>query len=291
MRITTFAAILYLLCSTTQANEHTTQDLILLTRYANLTANAESFVCKGGCRGSEADGCAATRDFIVGGQCLADDDGVWVRYLFSADFGLCVTRYRDPTCTAIISEDCGLSERCVDGWLQYELFRDYCVESSSPTREFVYPFVYSTTHRSATNCTRKDPPTVEDLRLGSDQICVATNIPMSDGSYGPGSIISACQSDNSHVVTFYSDTSCSTQDGVLAPTYRRPFDQCTPGVTEETRHRMYTVECGSPIAHCKMPTGNSFITDRHASEAEGRLGVMNLAVVTLSSVLMSLWFL
>ncbi|KAG7374685.1 gametolysin peptidase M11 [Nitzschia inconspicua] len=268
MRITTFAATLYLLCSTTQANEHTTQDLILLTRYANLTANAESFVCKGGCRGSEADGCAATRDFIVGGQCLAEDDGVWVRYLFSADFGLCVTRYNDPTCTGIISEDCGLSERCVDGWLQYELFRDYCVESSLPTREFVYPFVYSTTHRSATNCTRKDPPTVEDLRLGSDQICVATNIPMSDGSYGPGSIVSACQSDNSHVVTFYSDTSCSTQDGVLAPTYRRPLDQCTPGVTEETRHRMYTVECGSPIVHCKMPRGNSFIINGHASEAE-----------------------
>jgi hypothetical protein len=276
----------------------TRQDLLLVTRYANLTAGAESFFCEGGCRGSEADGCVATRDFIVSGQCLAEDDGVWVRYLQTADFGLCVTEYSDAACTIIRSENCGLDNKCVDGWVQYDVFEDHCIESTSPSGEFIHTFVYATTHRSMTNCTSADPPTVEDLRLGSAQVCVATNIPLSDGSYGPGSLISACHPDQSHVVTFYSDSSCGTQDGVLATSYVRPIDQCTPGLTPETQDRFYSVNCGKPLVFCKMPTGNSHISQGHGSglgsgaAVDSRLGISFWGTLsTTMIVLIATWHL
>lgn len=259
------------------------QDLLLVTRYANLTAEADSYFCQGGCRARQEDGCVTTRDFIIGGQCLAEDDGVWIRYSFSEDFGLCATEYGDPYCTLVVSEECGINEKCVDGWLQYELFEKHCIEGSVPTGEYVHPFVYGTTHRSMTNCTQSDPPTVEEMRLGSEQVCIATNIPMSDGSYAAGSLISACQPDNSHVVTFYSDPACTSQEGVLSPTYVRPLDQCTPGVTEETKHRIYTVGCGQPMVHCKMPTDNSYITKGSGSAAVGTASTWISTIFTVSA--------
>lgn len=191
-------------------------------------------------------------------------------YRRDPDEGLCQGTYLDAACTQLDREFCGLDQGCTQesssGGVSYdyEVFKAHCIESTSPTGDFTYPFVYTSTYRSVENCTNNDPPIQEDLRMGgynNENICLATSIPLVDGGYGPGALIPSCAAlDQSHTVEFFLDSKCTTQEGVLAPTYVRGLDMCVPGLTEATSERIYKFQCGEAVVHCKMPTENEFLT-------------------------------
>jgi hypothetical protein len=240
--------------------------LFATRRFLNVTLPDEPTKCfSAKCEAGDFAGCVGILDFYVEGQCEpiasgnSPNEGAGSTiYEFFNGTHLCSRRFTDPYCQESEApkenymEGCSSlrdTSVCQNTYREEIILKDYCIESSEPSGDYIVPFMERRVYTNEENCRAKSEAFTSSMHpLG---VCtpVATKVGMERVQ---GGAIRTCIGSVVAVNTFSDRTCAEKHPDMATPYYEVPTD-CTKDqryYPEETYVEYSLCDTG-PTIFCK----------------------------------------